>query len=41
MRLSLALARNHRGRLEIDRSAPGGRVVLTLLAAPGGGPFFG
>lgn len=30
MRLSLGLARHYHGRLEIDRSAPGGRVVLTL-----------
>lgn len=41
MRLSLGLARHHHGRLEIDRSAPGGRVVLTLPdvagdAAPAG-----
>jgi two-component sensor histidine kinase len=34
-RLSLALARHHHGRLEIDRSAPGGRVVLVLPEAPG------
>lgn len=40
MRLSVALARHHQGRLEIDRSAPGGRVVLTLFAAPGSGPLF-
>lgn len=30
MRLSLGLARHHHGRLEIDRTAPGGRVVLVL-----------
>ncbi|MBV1796205.1 sensor histidine kinase [Siccirubricoccus sp. G192] len=37
MRLSLALVRHHHGRLEIDRAAPGGRVVLTLPEAPGSG----